>query len=365
MKINKKDGVKFIIIALVPLTIIINVISKKLPSIVEKYYSIGLNKPVRQLLSLITGIVPFSVAEFLLGFLVIVLIILIVQLVISIKKGGALSKLLNLAVYLSSLYILFMLLWGFNYNRLSFEKISGLKVEESSKEELYKLCESLIQRANVLREDLKEDANGVMIIEGGYKEVFSKASQGFYNLSERYPELSGNYGRPKNILLSKPMSYTGITGIYIPYTGEANVNVNIRDFMLPATATHEMAHQRGFAREDEANYIAYLACTANLDTGFQYSGVMLALINSMNALAEVDFEGYKELVGKYSPAIKRDLIDNMNFWKQYEGKVEEVSNSINNTYLKSNGQKDGVQSYGRMVDLLLAEYRASLKENSF
>jgi len=84
---------------------------------------------------------------------------------------------------------------------------------------------------------------------------------------------------------------------------------------------------------------------------------MLALIYSMNALADVDYEGYKELIASYSPGMKRDLIDNMEFWSQYEGKVEEIANNINNSYLKSNGQKDGVQSYGRMVDLLLAEYR--------
>lgn len=363
MKVHKKTVIKLIVIGMAPLIFIINVISKNFIDSVERYYSIGINKAVRQVLSLITGIFPFSVAEFLLPVLVIVLFFLIVKLVISIKRGGFLTKLLDLGVYLSILYILFMVLWGFNYNRLSFEKISGLKIENSSQEQLYKLCESLIERASVLREKIKEGPDGVMTIEGGYKEVFSKASQGFLKLSEQYPELSGKYGKPKKIILSKPMSYTGITGIYIPYTGEANVNINVRDFMLPATTTHEMAHQRGFAREDEANYIAYLTCTANDDPQFKYSGVMLALIHSMNALWYVDYEGYKELIGNYSPGMKRDILDDIDFWAQYEGKVEEISNSINNSYLKSNGQKDGVQSYGRMVDLLLAEHRFLSEEN--
>ncbi|HCW04490.1 MAG TPA: DUF3810 domain-containing protein [Clostridium sp.] len=357
MKMKKKAVGKLVVIGMVPLIMIINLISKSFPDFIERYYSAGVNRPVRQFLSLITGMFLFSLAEILLPGLVIILIYLVAKVIVNIKKTSFLSRLLNLGVYLSALYILFMVLWGFNYNRLSFEEISDLKVEESSNEELYKLCENLIERAKILREDVKEDFKGVMTIEGGYKEVFSKASQGYLNLSADYPELAGKYGKPKKILLSKPMCYTGITGIYIPYTGEANVNVNIRDFMLPATATHEMAHQRGFAREDEANYIAYLACSANEDPQFKYSGVMLALIYSMNALADVDYEGYKELIASYSPGMKRDLIDNMEFWSQYEGKVEEIANNINNSYLKSNGQKDGVQSYGRMVDLLLAEYR--------
>lgn len=153
------------------------------------------------------------------------------------------------------------------------------------------------------------------------------------------------------------MSYTGITGIYIPYTGEANVNINSTDFMLPSTVAHEMAHQRGFAREDEANYIAYLTCSMHPDRDFQYSGVMLALIYSMNALAENDIEAYKVLRSKYSEGVKNDLRYDAEFWAKYEGKTQEISNNVNNTYLKSNGQKDGVQSYGRMVDLLIAEYK--------
>jgi hypothetical protein len=129
------------------------------------------------------------------------------------------------------------------------------------------------------------------------------------------------------------------------------------DYMLPATAAHEMAHQRGFAREDEANYIAYVACTMHPDADFQYSGIMLGVIYSMNALADADMDMYKQLVKKYTPQVRKDLVNDNEFWQKYKGKVEEVANNVNNTYLKSNGQQDGVQSYGRMVDLLLAEYR--------
>jgi hypothetical protein len=149
----------------------------------------------------------------------------------------------------------------------------------------------------------------------------------------------------------------------MPYTGEANVNTNITDFMLPATAAHEMAHQRGFAREDEANYIAYLTCTLNPDVDFQYSGTMLALIYSANALAGADASSYKELYKTYSEGIRRDLKYDYEFWQKYKGKTQEISNNINNTYLRTNGQKDGVQSYGRMVDLLLAEQRKKAISN--
>jgi hypothetical protein len=348
---------RIILIILAPLTFVLNQIFKNFPMIVEKFYSVTINKVMRQVLSLITGIVPISVAEFLLIFLVLIFLYLIVQLIHKSIKGKFIEGILNIAAYLSVVYVMIMFLWGFNYNRLSFDKIADLKIEKSSKQELYELCNSLIVRANDLRSKVKEDERSVMTIEGGYKDVFKRTAEGYKNASDIYSELGGSYGRPKPIMLSKSMTYTGITGIYIPFTAEANVNVNITDFMLPATALHEMAHQRGFAREDEANYISYIACSKHSDADFQYSGTMLALIYSMNALADKDLTAYKELRAKYSEGVARDLKNDAEFWDKYKGKAEKIANKVNNTYLKSNGQEDGVASYGRMVDLLLAEYK--------
>lgn len=352
-----KNKLKIAILIFLMITFIFNISLNSYPYFVEKYYSTGINKVTIQALSSFTGLLPFSLAEFLVFFLLGILIMLFVLMLISIKKRRFKQSFLNFFAYVSLLYILFMFLWGFNYDRLSFDKISGLQVRESSKQELYLLCEDLIKRANFLREKLDENSKGIMVIRGGYKDVFKRAEKGYDTVANLYPELSGKYGPPKRILLSSKMSYTGITGIYIPYTGEANVNINITDMMLPATAAHEMAHQRGFAREDEANYIAYFTCSMHPDADFQYSGVMLALIYSMNALAGSDMEGYKALKTNYSTGVRNDLIYDKEFWAKYEGKTQEISDNINNTYLKSNGQTDGVKSYGRMVDLLLAEYR--------
>jgi hypothetical protein len=357
MKDKTKQRAKLIIIGMLPVFILINAITKSTNTFIEKVYSTGINKPIRQLLSLIFGIFPFSVAELLVIALFGILFYMIILLVINIKKGGALQQLLNIGTYLASLYILFLLLWGFNYNRLPFDKIIGITVQKSSKEELYNLCSSLIQRANLLRLEVEENKSGVMMIPGGYEDIFKRAPKGYEAAAKEYPVLGGKYGPPKKIFLSEPMTYTGITGIYIPYTGESNVNINTRDFKLPATTAHEMAHQRGFSREDEANYIAYLTCSMHPDVDFQYSGTVLALIYSMNALQGVDIDGYYELRDRYSDGLNRDLKDDNEFWSKYEGKVQEISNKINDTYLKSNGQQDGVASYGRMVDLLLAEQR--------
>jgi hypothetical protein len=358
----KNLRIKILVILLAPLIMLLNIITKNYPDFIEKYYSNAIDKLIRQALSIATRIFPTSVAEILVLLLLLILIAYFIVFIIKLKRGGAVNQFVNMILYASILYSLFMILWGFNYNRVSFDKIAGIKIEKTSKQELYDLCENLIARANDLREKVQEDSKGVMTIPGGYKDTFKRAQKGYEAASKLYPELGGKYGPPKRILLSEKMSYTGITGIYMPYTGEANVNINMTDYMLPCTAAHEMAHQRGFAREDEANYIAYVTCTMHPDADFQYSGVMLGVIYSMNALAKADMDMYKQLVNKYTTGVRKDLENDSEFWEKYKGKVEKVANNVNNTYLKSNGQQDGIQSYGRMIDLLLADQRGRKNE---
>ncbi len=189
------------------------------------------------------------------------------------------------------------------------------------------------------------------------KYILKTAHLGYDKASLQYTKLKGNYGTPKAILLSTPMCYTGITGFYFPFTNEANINMSEPDSFLPFTTTHEMAHQIGFAKEDEANYIAYIACINHPDINFQYSGTLSALSYSFNALRKSDAEKYKELILTCSTGVINDLKYNQDFWKKYSGPVEKIDDKINDTYLKSQNQQSGTKSYGAMVDLLLAEYR--------
>ena len=190
-----------------------------------------------------------------------------------------------------------------------------------------------------------------------YKGIIKRASLGYENITYIFPSISGNYGNAKYILSSNLMCYTGITGIYFPFTGEANVNVGVPDLYIPSTTLHEMAHQRGYASEDEANFIAYLASINHPHIDFKYSGYILALNHTANAIYKADYEVYAELSKNISEGVLNDLRNNSEFWDKYEGKIDEISNDINNTYLKANGVSEGVKSYGKMVDLLLTYYK--------
>ena len=153
------------------------------------------------------------------------------------------------------------------------------------------------------------------------------------------------------------MSYGGIAGIYIPYFAEANVNINQPALLIASSAAHETAHYLGVAREDEANFVSYLACTYSLDASVRYSGTMLALINCANQLYASDAELYRRLVSEYySEGMLRDLRDYNAYWDSFEGPMEEAVDNMNDNYLKFNKQENGVKSYGMMVDLLLAYY---------
>ncbi|KJS23352.1 MAG: hypothetical protein VR72_01580 [Clostridiaceae bacterium BRH_c20a] len=356
---------KYLII-LLPISLLLANISAFFPNIVERIYSNGVYPIIGQSLSIITGFLPFSVAEVIVILLFLLIILSLIRTIILLIRGKgrrketALRYFVNALALGSVIYFGFVIIWGLNYNRLPFSDIANFNVQPITVQELAKVCEDLVDKANALRDMVSEDENGVMQISGGKASVFRRASVGYELAAGKYPELGGRYGPPKGVFISKLMSYAGIGGVYFPFTGEANVNTLTPDSALPSTATHEMAHQRGFAREDEANYIAYVTSTLHPDPDFQYSGTFLALRHTMNTLRRYDLDEYNKLRARYNEGIERDLADLAAFWEKYEGSFERLSSEINDLYLKSNRQEEGIYSYNRMVDLLVAEYREKL-----
>lgn len=322
----------------------------------ERFYATGINKWFNELLSILTGVFDYSFGELIVYAHVIAAPIVAFILLIKVFKGGFFKSAFRLIQYASILYIAFMLLWGFNYDRQSISETMGFTVDKYTKEQLYHMTAFLIDEANDLRRYQLEDNSGVMTIKGDYKEIFARAHEGYSELGNTYKVFSGYYGKPKPILASNWMLYTGITGVYFPFTAEANVNVSVPDLLLPATTLHEMAHQRGIAPEDEANFVAYLTAMRHPDRDFNYSGTILALIHAMNALYTQDPDMAMELRETYSEDVNRDVVAYSHFWDAYEGKTNEVADKVNDTYLKTNRQEDGVKSYGLMVDLMLGYY---------
>jgi len=365
----KRTGPKlFLAFLAIGLAVGLNYYAAGHAEITEEIYSGRIYRNFSQVLSRITGLYSYSLAEIIVVFLAGCLLWGLIKGLKKLARSAGRKvfqpwpALAKLFLACGIIYFLFIVMWGLNYNRLSMDVILGLEIRPASVEELTKAAEDLLREVNGLRSQVQEDQEGVMYTPGGYRRVLDRAALGYQAVAPRIPELAGQYGPPKPVALSRPWSYTGIWGVYFPFTAEANVNIAIPAPYLPFTAAQEMAHQRGFAREDEAHYIAYLVCRSHPDAEFRYSGNLMGLVHLMRALAQADPQAYQEMVGRLSDGVKRDILALEKFNEQHENPLETLSQKINNLYLKANRQKDGIQSYGRMVDLLLAEYRARMKE---
>ena len=252
---------------------------------------------------------------------------------------------------LVALFFLFTINCGINYHRTTFSQRAGFVMQKSTKEELAALCLELTEEVNEAASRILVDEEGGCLALG---DISGRAREAMEAASAEYPELAGYYPRAKAVGNSWAMSYQFLQGIYSPFTIEANYNRDIPDYDKPSTICHELSHLRGFMREDEANFVAYLACRASEEPDFRYSGSMLAYVHSMNALYREDRELYRQIRLGLCQQAERDLKLQSIFWDAYEGPVAEASDKINDTYLKVNAQTDGTKSYGRMVDLLLA-----------
>ena len=361
-KVGKSNKWSATIISLILafITRIVLIFATKNSSLVENLYSSTIYPYIAKSLGFFSSIIPFSIAETL--FILIVLFILMAIIAIIIKPKFILNnstKIFHHMVRLLTItYVLFYFLWGFNYFRQDYHVIANMNMSPTTYNELKELTSIMIEKTNETREFLPEDDNGIFFIKESFKELGKIANRGFDNYKVGNLSLGGNYGSIKPIFLSKYMSYTGIAGIYIPFTSEPTINTDIPYQSLLSAISHEIAHQRGFAKEDEANFIAYKANTNNPDEGFQYSGYYLAMNHLMNEVYRENKDDYIILYTKLSDAVKRDMDFTKEYWASKEGKINETTTKMNDNYLKANNQADGVRSYNGVVNLLLAEYKS-------
>lgn len=362
-------GKRLWFLILLPAALALEVCTAWKPSFAQ-WYASGIYFTLSLALNRVTDLVPFSVAECLvILFLLCIPAVLILFTVGLIRKNGSrlpfiLKSAANLAVFFSIVYFLFTINCGINYSRYPFADTCGLKVEPSSKAELEELCISLASDVSRLRPGLETDGQGVMKLrQKDLHLTAQEAAQAYDRMERDYPLLHSGYSAPKLVYFSRVMSRCDITGIFFPFTLEANVNTDVPEYTIPVTMCHELSHLRGYMREDEANFIGYLVCRKSGDPDFQYSGDMLAFTYASNALFSSDANAANKIYSSLDAGVRRDLAYNSEYWKQFEGPVSEASNSVNDHYLKANSQDDGVKSYGKMVDLLLAQQRAEKQRN--
>ena len=315
---------------------------------------------LRMILAKITGILPFSLAETIIIALPVLIVVIIVVFVTTQLKNKRKSTrfLVVMFAVAATFYSMFVLNFGTGYRNSPLDQKLGIERSGVTARELYDTA--LLLNEDVARVSEEIDfplGGGSSSMPYGLSEMNDRLNAAYDVLCEKYTFIPGFHSKLKYIALSKPMVYTHISGVYSYYTGESNVNVAFPPYTVVYSAAHEMAHQRGIAREDEANFVAFLACASSDDAYIRYCGYQSMLEYVINALYSADRELYGELYSQLCPESITEMQAYNEFFEPYRKTViSDVSSAVNDTYLKALGQKDGEKSYGMVVDLAVAYY---------
>lgn len=313
---------------------------------------------VRTALGTVTSLFPFSLAEFLLLALPFWIFLVARYLCRVPRNISHLRKVLMRA--LSVLFVtvfLFFATLGVGYRTTPLEERLGLSDQKITVELLQETSEILTEQVNLLAKELSFGENGFSFSPISFSDLSASINSAFLQIRDEAPFLAQFYSKPKPLFVSEPFSYTNITGVYSFFTGEANINVNYPDYTVPFTVAHEMAHQRGISREDEANFIAFLVCAASDEAYIRYSGYLNLLEYVNNALAHSDEEAFALAWNTLAPEVRGEIRAYNAFYQKYQNTVvKDVFEAVNDAYLKGNGT-DGVVSYG-MVSRLACLYFA-------
>ncbi len=316
---------------------------------------------VRFVMTTLSNILPFSLAEI---FILLIPLVLAFVIFIGVRASKSKEKSASLIILLISMlaliYFLFVFTCATGYQATSIDKSFAFEVEEVSVEDLSDTVEWLKGEASALcDESLFLDKGSVMPF--SFSEMNEKLNSAFKKVNEENSLFLNYYTRSKPVIFSDAMGYTHTLGIYTFFTGEANINMSYPDYTTVFTAAHEMSHQRGIARENEANFLAFIVCINSDDDYIRYSGYVNMLEYVLNALARADYELYANTFTSLPTPIRREISAYSEIYRKYDKTVVgEISQNLNDSYLKSQGT-EGRVSYGMVVDLAVAYYKENVK----
>lgn len=316
-----------------------------------------------------TNIFPFSAGEMLIILAIILIAAGIIIFLLGFLKSDKLKSLRrgywNIISWIAVCVFLIQTLNCFIlYHTSTLESKYMDSASQYGFEELSSLRENIVGKLNSLSGQFERDSNGEIIYDADWDLLYSKCIKSMQELGEKYPNLSGYYPRPKRIYFSKFMSQQYLLGIFFPFTLEANYNTEMYITNMPYTICHELAHLKGYIYEDEANFIAFMACTGSDDLFLQYCGYLNVLnyvSNDFRNNADKEAWNSRTLVKEEAAADNIFLtadtwekVNNTSFFKTET--VEAVANTLLDGNLKINGIKDGIKSYSRVVRLLIGYY---------
>lgn len=343
-----------IIALLFPLQILLIQLLKYNPAFVEKWYSLGLYPWIGKISRTLWGWVPFSVGDI---FYTAIAVIALRWIYKNRKnfRYEPIRLIAEILAHVSVVYFMFHMLWGFNYYREPLRKTLNLGNEYTT-EELIDITNRLIAKSNNLHRSLGYADSVKIDLPFTHKELFAHTENSFDNLEKTFPSLSLKPRSVKKSIWSMGLTYMGYSGYLNPFSGEAQVNGLIKSYKFPVVACHEQAHQLGYAKENEANFIATLAALHNDNDYIKYSGYIFALRYCVNELSYRDKDLYYATLETINPGILKSYKEMRDFWDRYNNPFEELSKAWYNLFLKANNQPKGIKTYSYMVALMVNYY---------
>lgn len=331
----------------------------KHPLIVETYYTQGIYIFISRLLHLTLGWIPFSLGDVFYTAIIVYLFYsawLLIRSIINKRFNVIGLMLLRLVIGIQLFTLCFYLLWGMNYFRPSAAEILDLPDDGYSTTELKAITISLIDSTNIHRAILNAQDQKVH-----NSIIYHNAKHAISVIGIKHKILQSFYPVAKSSLFTPIINYQATAGYFNPFTGEAQVNYAMPLVNKPVTACHEMAHQMGFAREDEANFIAFVVGTNSGDRLLQYSAYYMAMDEFMHQVYRRDTVLFHQLKSKISAPVKNDIKAERQYWEHYQNQIGYISSLFYDQFLKANNQPEGLRTYNRMINLTVAYYRNGKK----
>lgn len=325
----------------------------------EQYYSSGIYPYISVASRSLFGWIPFSIGDILYGviaFWIIWKVVIDFNMLFHNKFTGPVfvKKSLDTFIVFLIIYISFNVLWGINYNRQGIAKQLGLTMEAYSKDQLKQVNEVLLYKVNATKLSVLRTGNTTVLKTSS---IFNGASAAYVEANKKYPFLFYHTPSIKISMWGWVGNYLGFNGYYNPFTGEAQVNTTVPKFLQPFTTCHEMAHQLGYAKENEANFVGYLSAVASKDSAFLYSAYMELFLYANRDLYGVDSVASRQYFKLLIPPVKEDIIAWRTFNLSHASPVEPVIRWMYGKYLQSNQQPSGMMSYDEVTAFLIAYYK--------
>ncbi len=325
------------------------------------FFNRYISSAVRALLAHLTSWLPFSLAE--LAIILLPVWIVLITVMITKRYGDTVKEMVSGALCVCSLlgvvFTSFTLGFAPAYRGSTLDKKLSLERCDVSAEELYETAIVLAEHIETEAKSVSFGADGFSVMPYNYTEMNARLLDAYDALCDEYSFVQRLDSRLKPVMLSDAMSYTHITGVYTFFTGEANINVAFPDYTVPFTAAHELSHQRGIARENEANFMAFLVCIRSDDAYIRYCAYVNMYEYVMSALSGADSELYSKAYAALPYTVKRELAAYSEFYDKYrDSAASDVSETVNDTFLKLHGT-EGTKSYGMVVDLAVAYFKTN------